>query len=150
MFRFHLQRVLDYRIQYEEKKEFELAQARRVMQQEEDRLAFFKERQSHYQEEFLERQKQGMSPAEAAIYLSYEGFLKEKIAWQKEAVEAAVRGVEEKKVELLAARKERKTLELIRSRRYQAFLAESRRRETKDLDEVALTKHQVRVREGQG
>jgi flagellar FliJ protein len=139
--------VLNFRRQNEEQREFELAEARRVMQQEEERLVFFQDRQEHYQKELLERQKEGISPAEVALYNSYVEFVKQKIVWQMEAVEVAIKQVEKKKEELLAARKDRKTLERLRSRRYDAFLTDSKMKEMKHLDEIALGKHHARTRE---
>ncbi len=147
LFRFNLQQVLNFRRQHEERKEFELAQAQRVLQQEEDRLAFFIKRQDHCQRELLDRQKEGISPAEVRIYTTYMGFVKERIDWQIEAVNTAKRHVEEKKEALLAARRDRKTLDRLRSRRYQAFLVDSRRKEMKHLDDVALGRFRGRTRE---
>lgn len=142
--------MLNFRRQKEERKEFELAQARRIMEQEEDRLEFFKERQAQYQQDLLDRQKRGMTLAEMALYDSYMKYIKERIEWQIEAVETAMRDVETKKEELLAARKDRKTLERLRSRRYDAFLADLKRRETRHLDEVALGKYQDKTQGRRG
>lgn len=150
MFRFDLQQVLDFRRHNEERKELELAQVRRVLQQEEDRLAFFSDRRDRYQRELIDRQKKGVSPAEVAIYTSYMRFVKEKIEWQMEAVETAKKQVEKKKEEVLAARRDRKTLDRLRSRRYQAFLADSKREEMKNLDEVGLGRFQMRIRDRRG
>ena len=147
LFRFNLEQVLNFRRQVEESKEFGLAQARRVMQQEEDRLSFFEDRRDHYQRELVERQKEGVSPREVVIYNAYTAFLKEKIELQIEAVESARKQVEERKEELLAARKDRKILDRLRSRKYEVFLAEMRREEMKHLDEVAVTRFQARTRE---
>jgi flagellar FliJ protein len=120
------------------------------MEKEEERLAFFRKRQDHYQREFIDHQREGMNPAEIGVYDSYMKFIKEKIDLQIEAVETASKQVEEKKEELLAARRERKTLERLRSRQYDAFLIESRRRETRYLDEVAVGRHERRIRERRG
>lgn len=146
LFRFNLQQILNFRRQNEESKEFELAQANRVLQQEEDRLAFFTDRRDLYQQELLDRQKEGVSPAELALYTAYMAFLKEKIEWQMEAVATARKQVEEKKEELLAARKDRKILDRLRSKKYEAYLADSRKDEMKHLDEVALERFQVSSR----
>jgi flagellar FliJ protein len=108
------------------------------------------DRRDRYQRELLERQKAGVSPAEVGIYTRYVRFIKEKIDWQIESVETARKQVEAKKEELLAARKDRKTLDRLRSRRYQAFLADSRRKEMKHLDQVALGRFQGRTRERRG
>lgn len=150
MFRFNLQQVLNFRRQNEERKEFELAQARRVMEQEEERLAFFRDRREHCQMELLGRQKEGVSPAEVAIYNAYMHFVKEKIEWQMEAVKTARKQMETKKEEVLAARKDRKVLDRLQSRKYEAFLKNSRREEMKDLDEVALGRFEARARDRRG
>lgn len=150
LFRFNLQQVLNFRRQNEERKELELAQARRVLQQEEDRLAFFRDRRDRYQQELVDRQREGVSPAEVAIYTAYMGFIKEKIEWQMEAVETARKQGEKKKEELLAARKDRKVLDRLRTKRYQAFLADSKRAEMKHLDEVAIGRFQTRTRDSKG
>ena len=112
-----------------------------------ERLDFFRDRQDHYQRELLDRQKSGISPAEVALYSAYMHFMQKKIEWQMEAVETAMKAVEKRKKELLAARKDRKTLERLRSRRYDAFLTDSRRKETNYLDEIALGRYQVRVQD---
>ena len=147
MFRFNLQQILNLRRQQEESKEFELAQSRRVAQQEEDRLAFFENRRALYQRELVDREKEGLSPADAAIYNAYVAFVKEKIEWQMEAVEAARRQVEIKKEEALAARRHRKTLDRLREKRYQAFEATSRRQERKQIDDVALGRFEEKRRD---
>ncbi|MBW2123641.1 MAG: flagellar export protein FliJ [Deltaproteobacteria bacterium] len=150
MFRFNLQQVLDFRRQREEKMELELAEARRVMEREQERLAFFRDRQAHYQRELAERQKQGMETAETALYSAYIRFLREKIEWQMEAVETARKQVETKKEEVLAARMDRKVLDRLRSRRHRAFLEDTRREETRRLDEVALGRFEARLRDRRG
>jgi flagellar FliJ protein len=117
------------------------------MQQEEDRLSFFVNRRNRCQKELLDLQKEGVSPAEMSIYSNYMRFIKEKIEWQVEAVNTAKKHVDEKKDELLAAQRDRKILDRLRSRRYGAFLVDSRRKEMKQLDEVALGKFQAKNRE---
>jgi flagellar FliJ protein len=150
LFRFNLQQILNLRRQQEEAIELELAQARRVAQQEEDRLAFFENRRALYQKELLDREKEGVSPADAAIYSAYVAFIKEKIQWQMEAVETARRQVEIKKEEALAARRHRKTLDRLRDKRHQAFEATSRRQERKQIDDVALGRFEEKRREKRG
>lgn len=150
LFRFDLQQVLNYRRQREESKEFEFAEARRVMQQEEARLAFFKDRRDRYQRELVERQKQGVTPAEVAIYNAYRLFIEEKIENQMEAVETARKQLEKKTEELMEARKDRKILDRLRSRKHDAYLIDSRRREMKQLDELAIGKFHRRTQGGRG
>jgi flagellar FliJ protein len=147
LFRFNLQQVLNFRRQNEQTKEFELAQARRFLEQEEDRLAFFMDRRGQYQREWLDRQKKGIGSAEMGIYEAYMQFIKEKITWQIEAVETAKKHVEAKKEEVLAARKDRKILDRLRSRRYKAFLAHSKREEMKHFDEVSIGRFELRSRD---
>ena len=77
-------------------------------------------------------------------------FIKGKIEWQVEAVKTAGKQVETRKEEVLAARKDRKTLDRLRSRKYQAFLVDSRREEMKHLDEVALGRFQAQTRDRKG
>ncbi len=147
MFHFHLQQILNFRRQHEETKEFELAQTRRVLRQEEERLAFFRNRRDQCQQELLGRQKAGVSPGEISIYHAYAEHMKEKIQLQIEALETARKQVEEKKEEVLAARKDRKILDRLREKKHQVFLADSRRQERKQLDEVAVGRFQERTRE---
>ena len=147
VFRFHLQQILNFRRQHEETKEFELAQAQRVFKQEEERLAFFRNRRDQCQQALIDRQKAGVSPGEISIYHAYAEHMKEKIQGQIEVLETARKQVDDKKEEVLAARKDRKILDRLREKKHQAFLADSMRQERKQLDEVAVGRFQERARE---
>ena len=150
MFHFNLQQVLNLREQKEESRELEFAQAKRRLEQEEERLTFFKNRRDRCQRELLEHERQGVSQEEIALYGPYMEFLKSKIQLQIELVASARNQMEKKKAELLDARKDRKILERLRSKRYQIFMTESGRREMKQLDEVALGGFYQRAPEKRG
>ncbi|MBO8167976.1 MAG: flagellar export protein FliJ [Thermoanaerobacteraceae bacterium] len=134
MFRFRLQKVLDYKQSIEEEKKLELGYAYRLRQQEAARL----KRYQQQKERALVSSRTGkldlVSLRQRQQYLDV---MDKKIASQVERLEAAEKRVSEKQVELRQAMQERKAFDRLKERQKQQFAYEFNRQQQKLLDEVA-------------
>lgn len=134
MFRFRLQKVLEYKQSIEEEKKLELGHAYRLRQQEAARL----KRYQQQKEQALVSSRTGkldlVSLRQRQQYLDV---MDRKIASQVKRLEAAEKRVSEKQVELRQAMQERKAFDRLKERQKQQFAYEFNRQQQKLLDEVA-------------
>jgi len=72
--------------------------------------------------------------------IHFEGLLRRKIKAQKAAISAAIDRVEEKRVQMIKARKDRKILEKLKNRKLDEFRKLLNKEEFKFADEVARRK----------
>ena len=140
MYRFRLQRVLDYRRRREEDCGRTLRQVQLLHQQEETRLAAL-QAEAQAQEEYLENARgAALSPAELQSWQRYHQVLAQGIAAQQGVVAQAAQVVAEQRQQLLVARQETKVIEKLRDKAKQRYLLELTNREQQLLDELALTR----------
>lgn len=140
MYRFRLQRVLDYRRQREDNCEHTLRQVQLLHQQEEKRLEAL-QTEAQAQEEHLENvQGATLTPAELQSWQRYHQMLAQWIAVQQGVVAQAAQAVAEQRQQLLVARQETKAIEKLRDKAQQRYLLELSGREQQLLDELALTR----------
>jgi len=140
VYRFRLQRVLDYRHRQEEECEHTLRQAQLLHQQEEARLEAL-QTEARAQEEHLEGLRgAALSPTELQAWQRYHQLLAQCIAAQQGVVAQAAHVVAEQRQQLLVARQETRVIEKLRDKAKQRYLLELTSREQQLLDELALTR----------
>jgi len=135
-FAFRLQSYLGVKEQLEEQKKNEYGQAIKRLEEEKERL---REMEAELQENiFLFKKALATSivPQDIQRYNNRIELVKVWIAEQKMHVEAAERFVEEKRLELVEAMKDRKALETVKERNYEDYLKDEQRAEQAVVDGI--------------
>ena len=140
MYRFRLQRVLDYRRRREEESEHALRQAQLLHQEEEARLAALQTEAQAQEEQLEESRGAALAPAELQSWQRYHQILSQQIAAQQSVVTQAAHVVTEQRQQLLVARQETRVIEKLHDKAKQRYLLELASREQQLLDELALTR----------
>lgn len=138
MFRFRLQRILDYRRQRVEHLEHETLQRQHALQQEEGRLAAL----------YAESQRQqGLLAALARLrgdelqqWQRYYRLLEHRLGQQHLVVQGAQHALRAKQQELIVARQEQQMLETMADKAHQRYRQMLARHEQQLLDDLAITR----------
>lgn len=138
MFHFRLQAVETIRRNKEEQAQLKLGREQTILQNHEDRLAALKEQRLAILTSLAQKEQQKIKGALVQFYMeavrSNEVLGKiqaNTIASQRQVVEQARR-------QLAEAVKERKVVGIIRKRDYEIYLAEERKKEQNESDEMAV------------
>jgi flagellar FliJ protein len=135
-FRFRLQSVLDVRSRVVDERQRELALRQRELGEARDRLAFLEDARDR-QRATLERDHRSFDVEALRATYGHLAYLDRAIEEQSVCVAACAADVERAQHKLVVANTDRKVLETLRSRRYDAFtsdLAEHEQREVDDLN----------------
>jgi flagellar FliJ protein len=147
-FRFSLQAPLDHARHVEERLELQLARLRERLESERAKLYNFVRRRSE-QLDSLARECEGLLDLEQIRRRRrHIDALSDAVERAKLAVAAAQQVVGEKRDELVAAMKRRKTFERLRDRRAAEHKLEMDRLEQKSSDEIAVSRHARRAGDG--
>lgn len=137
-FRFRLQKCLDLKRQEENLQRIYLAEAQQLYQRQLEILGVIQRRFGSA----LAQMKQSLTGEVDPIIIGIlERFLehqREQEAHQKAVLEEAKAELEKRQLELLRIQKERKLLERIYNKKWQAYYREFLREEQKSIDEVGL------------
>jgi flagellar FliJ protein len=150
MFKFDLQHVLDYRVSLEEKCQVSYSDQLRCVENERRVLDAIKARKEILMEQFLNVQNTEMNAADIGMYISY---MKQMIAKEEEQtaiLSGAEAVLEEKRVLLLEAVKNRKAMENLKEKKLQQFRSGTLEKERKELDEFGIVKYQGKVEDEEG
>jgi flagellar protein FliJ len=141
-FVFRLQTVLDHKKRLEELAQVEHARAQAAQVREEGALQSLTDAESNGFAE-LERQRHtGRLDIESLqLGMAYLDALKVQIQRQEQVVHRVRRATAARRDQLVAAVQERKTLERLREKQHQEFLAEEARREATALDDLVIMRH---------
>lgn len=140
MYRFRLQRVLDYRCQREADCAHTLRQVQLLHQQEEVRLEALRTEAQAQEEHLAASQGAALSPVELQSGQRYHQVLAQGMTAQQGVVAQAAEVVAVQRQQLLVARQETKVIEKLRDKAQQRSLRELASREQQLLDELALTR----------
>lgn len=138
MYRFRLQRVLEYRQRREEERTDLLRQAQLLHQQETAQLAALQAEVQAQEEQLAGAQE--VTLAELQSWQRYHQVLAQRLAAQQRLVEQAAHIVREQRQQLLAARQETRMVETLRDQARQRYVLERAGREQQWLDDLALTR----------
>lgn len=140
-FEFKLEAVRRYRQFEEDRSQRELAQAQRQVEHAKAVLSAKITQRTQTEEEFQQRQTEGESAPQAAMYRTFLERLTDEIETQRGHVWAAEKACEEKRQVLLEAMKKRKAIDRLKEKGEQAFLAELNGEEQKFINEMAINRH---------
>lgn len=142
-FVYKMQNILNLRLKEEDLEKQQYRMARLHLNEEEDALASL----YHKKEDLLSDKKQSMMGVIKAVELSIlqNAIMSTdlSIAAQIKRVQKAEQALEEERIKLEDAIKERKKLETLRDNKYREFLAEENRKEQLEINELVSYRHGV-------
>ncbi len=140
-FVYKMQSLLNVKSKLEEqaKNEYSATQAR--LREEQDRLRILYERLEGYIEEGRELRSKTLNVIDLRSNTEARERIKEFIELQKIEVRKAEDVVEDARIKLVEAQKERKTQEKLRERAFDEFLLEIKKEENKEVDELVSYKY---------
>lgn len=142
-FRYSMQSLLNIKLKMETLAKQEFSAAKAACEEEEERLQGLCDRKASYEREAV-RLLEGMKEDDhwcldlQAIKDSREAIrcMEDRIADQQVRVDAAQRTLEQARVKLSNVMVERKTHETLRDKAFEQFLADEKRQESKEIDEL--------------
>lgn len=142
-FRYSMQSLLNIKLKMETQAKQEFSAAKAICEEEEERLQGLCVRKTSYEREAV-RLLEGMEKDDhwcldlQAIKDSREAIrcMEDRIADQQVRVDAAQRSLEQARVKLTSVMVERKTHETLRDKAFEQFLADEKRQESKEIDEL--------------
>lgn len=137
MFRFRLEKVLDYRKRTEEDRQRKLAKSLNILDKDEKRLGSLHERHQRYQDDFNTVRSKGIWASMALVYTNFFTRSSNEIEQQGERVLKSRIEANKKRVSLIEATKEKKVLEKLRERKFDEYQEEETRLEERIIDDTA-------------
>jgi flagellar FliJ protein len=141
MHRFTLEALLNHRRHQEEVGQRELAQSERLLADEKGKLHCLENEKRDNIKTLQIKQKENINVSDIILSVNYIQQLSEKIAEQKKCVQKAIQAVNQKRDELIAIVKKRKTLERLKEKEWLAYQQKMMQNERKFMDDVASTRH---------
>ncbi|MCL2854282.1 MAG: flagellar export protein FliJ [Defluviitaleaceae bacterium] len=135
-FVFRLASVLSVREKVEELKKNEFGKAVMELEQERAKLIHLERVRMECIESFRNGLHKGVKPDEIRQHNLFLDRMKILIREQKAAIQLAEQRVEEKRIELVEAMKNRKALDVLKENDYEEFLNEEKQAEQKVIDEI--------------
>jgi flagellar FliJ protein len=141
MYRFKLEALLNHRRHQEETCQKALAQAQQQLAAEQLKLRRKKEEKRENLCRLQEAQHKSISVSSIILYVNYIAQLTKSIEDQNLCVREVTKKVNQKRNELIAAVKKRKTLEKLKEREWQAYQKKMLLNERKFMDDIASTRY---------
>ena len=135
-FQFRLQSVLNLREKLEDQKEIEYAQALKALEEERAKERALRSKKNDKIEALRLLVMETPDPREVFLHNEFIEALKEKIAAQIKVVRAAAEFAENKRLELVEAMRDRKTIERLRENALEEYYEEEKQIAQKQIDEV--------------
>ncbi|MCL1924806.1 MAG: flagellar export protein FliJ [Defluviitaleaceae bacterium] len=147
-FKFELQPILGFKEQVENQKELEFAKTLNIVAKEREKLeGLFAEKDSSlkkFKGEVCPVGGSKLLPTEFIRLNNYIEHLKKCIERQKDVLMKAELILEQKRLALIEASKERKTLDKLKENKFEEHLFEEKQSEQKIIDEVVSYKHSIK------
>ena len=137
MYRFNLEPLLNHRRYREEVLQKELAGLKKRLTEEEQKLRALRKKKRQFLLQFQKKQKDGRPASEIKLYFDFVEHFSKKIDAQHQNVIEAKRIFNLKRQDLITAMKERKTLDRLKEKGWQAYQQEQSKKERDLMDEVA-------------
>jgi flagellar FliJ protein len=141
MYQFKLQALLNHRRHQEEVCQKELAEAQRDLSDAKEKLNSIKKDKRDNIQKLQARQSERHNTSKILIFINYIRQLSINIDTQLRHVRHASQNVTEKRDNLIAIMKERKTLEKLKEKEWLEYQRNMMQAERKFNDEVAATRH---------
>ena len=127
---------LRVKLRIEELKKLEYGRAIAALERERQKKAALVKERADTIESFRESVNKAITPDDLQMHNNYLGVLKERIIKQDGVIKKAEELVEQKRLELVEAMKERKIMEKLKEKDYEIFVREEQLKEQKILDET--------------
>ena len=137
MYRFNLESLLNHRRYQEEILQKELAGLKVRLAAEKDKLWVLRQKKRKIVQQLHEKQTDGRTASEIKLFVDFVDQLSKEMEAQRENVLEAERNFSLKRRDLIAAMKERKTLDRLKEKGLQAYEQEQFKKERSFMDEVA-------------
>ena len=137
MYRFNLESLLNHRRYQEEILQKELAGLKVRLAAEKDKLWVLRQKKRKTVQQLQEKQTDGRLVSEIKLFVDFLDQLSKEMEAQRENVLEAERNFSLKRRDLIAAMKNRKTLDRLKEKGLQAYEQEQFKKERSFMDEVA-------------
>ncbi|MBW2406878.1 MAG: flagellar export protein FliJ [Deltaproteobacteria bacterium] len=141
MYRFKLEALLNYRRHQEEACQKELAQARRRLTDEREKLERKKKEKQESLEKLQVKKKVSTTVSDIMLYMNYIQQLSKDIEDQAMLVHKTAKLVDQKRHELVSSMQKHKTLKNLKYKEQQAYQQKLMQDERKLMDEIASIRH---------
>ena len=141
MYRFKLQALLNHRRHQEEVCQKELAEAQRDLSDAQEKLRCIKRDKRDNIQKLQAMQNERHNASEVLLFINYIEQLSRELDSQSQQVHSASKHVTQKRENLIAIMKKRKTLEKLKEKGWLEYQKKMMQAERKFNDEVAATRH---------
>ena len=141
MYRFKLEALLSHRRHQEEACQKELAQARRRLTDEREKLERKKKEKQESLEKMQVKKKESKTVSDIMLYMNYIQQLSKDIEDQAMHVHKTAKLVDQKRHELVSIMQKHKTLKNLKYKEQQAYQQKLMQDERKFMDELAAIRH---------
>ena len=148
MYRFKLEALLSHRRHQEGACQKELAQARRRLSDERERLERKKREKQENLEKLQTKKKESTSVSDIILHINYIHLLSKDIEDQAMHTHNTAKLVDQKREELISIMQKHKTLEKIKSKERLAYQRKLMQDERKLMDELASIRHARKMKSG--
>ena len=145
MYRFKLEALLNHRRHQEEACQIEMAEAQRELSAVRKELSRLRKEKRTNIQELQTRQQESKKAADILLFVTYLEKLSDEIENQISRLQNATHKVNQKRDDLVAVMKKRKTLEKLKEKGWLAYQYRQLQEERKFNDEIAATRY---VRKG--
>jgi len=140
-FKFKMASLLNLKARMEEQKEQEFSKAMKKLAEEKEKLAKHYADKHDAVQKFKGAASAKINPADFGMLNNFIEFMKKQIIIQQGVIIKAEQFVEQKRLELIEATKERKMLEKLKERAFEEYLEEEKKQEQKINDEIVSYKY---------
>lgn len=140
VYKFRLQKLLNYKVSVEEEKKNELNKASKRLEEEKNRLFSIKRKLNEMNSTFHEKTSQGMTVNELKLLANYIDYYKRSIKEQKVKIKMAEDYLSICRGELIKATQEKKMVEKLKEIDYEKYLYEEQKKEEKMVDDLVSFK----------
>ena len=141
MYRFKLEALLTHRRHQEEAGQKELAQVRRKLSDEREKLDREKKEKQESLERLQAKKKESTTVSDILLYMNYIQQLSKDIEDQAMRVHKTAKLVDQKRHELVSIMQKHKTLKKLKDKEQQAYHQKLMQNERKLMDELASIRH---------
>lgn len=135
-FRYSMQSILNIKLKLETQARQEFSQARSALDEEEQRLEALFDRKKGYEQRGEELLSGKLNLLEISENKAAVRCMEDYIVLQRRNVDTAERKLEEARTRLTTVRTERKTHETLKEKAFEEFLAEEKKQESKEIDQL--------------
>ena len=147
-FNFKFQSILDLKIRIEDQKKSKYGEAKEELNHQQDKLNVLLEERGYQYNLMRDKGKKGLTPKDLIIYNNYMSRLKRSIELQNVVVDRAKKAVEQARLELVEAAKQRKMFETLKEKKLEEYWEDYYKKEQAQLDEIVSYKYNGGVKNG--